>query len=143
MTAAAKKESKSKHMDDNIAQIVAEEKATRSKFPRYPNLDRYKLIEKMGDGAFSNVYRARDTHNNNEEVAIKVVRKFEMNSMQVSQELGEAAFFLPQACPPSLFRVYSLEPLPNYPQFFLPPLPTRLSLAPPFFVPVLPTRGRI
>jgi hypothetical protein len=38
----------------------------------------------MGDGAFSNVYRARDTTGERGEVAIKVVRKYEMNSMQVS-----------------------------------------------------------
>lgn len=38
----------------------------------------------MGDGAFSNVYRARDTTGEQGEVAIKVVRKYEMNSMQVS-----------------------------------------------------------
>lgn len=38
----------------------------------------------MGDGAFSNVYRARDSQGQWGEVAIKVVRKFEMNSQQVS-----------------------------------------------------------
>lgn len=84
MTATAKKESKSKRIDDNIAKLVAEENETRSRFPRYPKLDRYKLLEKMGDGAFSNVYRAEDTYGEFGEVAIKVVRKFEMNSMQVS-----------------------------------------------------------
>ncbi|KAK5000465.1 MAPK-activated protein kinase Srk1, partial [Cryomyces antarcticus] len=36
----------------------------------------------MGDGAFSNVYRAKDTQGQYPEVAIKVVRKFEMNSTQ-------------------------------------------------------------
>lgn len=42
----------------------------------------------MGDGAFSNVYRARDTTGQQGEVAIKVVRKYEMNSMQVSKHRG-------------------------------------------------------
>ncbi|KAF2010585.1 hypothetical protein BU24DRAFT_427703 [Aaosphaeria arxii CBS 175.79] len=37
----------------------------------------------MGDGAFSNVYRAKDNTGQWGEVAIKVVRKFEMNSSQV------------------------------------------------------------
>ena len=41
------------------------------------------LQEKMGDGAFSNVYRAKDTQGDFDQVAIKVVRKFEMNSSQV------------------------------------------------------------
>ncbi|CAN8101484.1 unnamed protein product [Discula destructiva] len=67
---------------DDVAQMVAEEAASRSKFPKYQGLDRWELVEKMGDGAFSNVYRARDTEGKVGEVAIKVVRKFEMNSMQ-------------------------------------------------------------
>jgi serine/threonine-protein kinase RCK2 len=67
----------------NLAQLVAEENASRSKFPRYPGLERWELVEKMGDGAFSNVYRARDREGDAGEVAIKVVRKYEMNNMQV------------------------------------------------------------
>lgn len=76
--------SKSKRVDEaNLAKLVAEENASRSKFPRYPGLERWELLEKMGDGAFSNVYRARDTTGEFSEVGIKVVRKYEMNSMQV------------------------------------------------------------
>lgn len=67
-----------------LEKLVAEERDTRGKMPRYPGLERWVLIEKMGDGAFSNVYRARDTQGQYGEVAIKVVRKFEMNSSQVS-----------------------------------------------------------
>jgi serine/threonine-protein kinase RCK2 len=66
----------------DIHAIVAEERAKASKMPKYPGLERYILVEKMGDGAFSNVYRARDTQTGLE-VAIKVVRKFEMNNNQV------------------------------------------------------------
>jgi hypothetical protein len=69
--------------DENIAKLVAEENASKSMFPQYPGLERWELLEKMGDGAFSNVYRARDREGDAGEVAIKVVRKFEMNSMQV------------------------------------------------------------
>lgn len=70
--------------DDEIAKIVAEEREGRSKFPRYPGLERWELVEKMGDGAFSNVYRARDrTGVHTDDVAIKVVRKYEMNVTQV------------------------------------------------------------
>jgi len=76
--------SKSKRVpEDNIAKLVAEESASSRKFPKYPGLERWELVEKMGDGAFSNVYRARDLEGTAGEVAIKVVRKFEMNSMQV------------------------------------------------------------
>lgn len=78
--------SKSKRIDEsNIAKLVAEEAASKSKFPKYPGLEKWELLEKMGDGAFSNVYRARDLEGKMPgEVAIKVVRKFEMSSMQVS-----------------------------------------------------------
>jgi serine/threonine-protein kinase RCK2 len=68
---------------NELARIVAEEKASKGKLPRYPGLERWRLIEKMGDGAFSNVYRAVDTEGTAGEVAIKVVRKFEMNQNQV------------------------------------------------------------
>ncbi|OIW23779.1 CAMK/CAMK1 protein kinase [Coniochaeta ligniaria NRRL 30616] len=79
---------KSKRIDDsNIAKLVAEENATKNKFPRYPGLERWELVEKMGDGAFSNVYRARDLEGDAGEVAIKVVRKYEMNNMQGNKHL--------------------------------------------------------
>jgi hypothetical protein len=71
-----------------LERIVAEEREAKGKLPRYPGLERWTLLEKMGDGAFSNVYRARDTTGQWDEVAIKVVRKFEMNSQQVSTTLS-------------------------------------------------------
>ena len=80
-----KASSKSKRVDEaNLAKLIAEENASKSKFPRYPGLERWELLEKMGDGAFSNVYRAKDLQGEYGEVGIKVVRKYEMNSMQVS-----------------------------------------------------------
>lgn len=79
------KSSKSNRVDEaNLAKLIAEENASKSKFPRYPGLERWELVEKMGDGAFSNVYRAKDLQGEYGEVGIKVVRKYEMNSMQVS-----------------------------------------------------------
>ncbi|KKK14360.1 hypothetical protein ARAM_006051 [Aspergillus rambellii] len=72
-----------------IEQIIAEEKSTRSKLPKYPGLERWILVEKMGDGAFSNVYRAKDTTGEFDQVAIKVVRKYEMNSTQRANILKE------------------------------------------------------
>ncbi|KAK1245673.1 hypothetical protein MKX07_004742 [Trichoderma sp. CBMAI-0711] len=81
---------KNRKIDEaNLAQIIAEENASKSKFPKYPDLDRWELLEKMGDGAFSNVYRARDLQGEHGEVAIKVVRKYEMNRMQRSNILKE------------------------------------------------------
>jgi hypothetical protein len=93
--------------DENIAKLVAEENESKSKFPHYPGLERWDLIEKMGDGAFSNVYRARDREGDAGEVAIKVVRKFEMNSMQVRDrhDGGPVPFFRQPLfpCVPQLF----------------------------------------
>jgi len=81
--------------DPNIIErIVAEERQSKTKMPSYAGLERYTLLDKMGDGAFSNVYRARDNSGKFGEVAIKVVRKFEMNNTQVS------AIPTPQRYPP-------------------------------------------
>lgn len=64
--------------------IVAEEREASEKMPYYEGLgERFQLIKKMGDGAFSNVYKARDRQTG-QKVAIKVVRKYELNSNQVS-----------------------------------------------------------
>lgn len=80
-----KREQKQKDYDPTVLErIVAEERESKGKLPRYPGLERWTLVEKMGDGAFSNVYRARDNNHQYSEVAIKVVRKYEMNSSQVS-----------------------------------------------------------
>lgn len=70
-----------------LERIIAEERESKGKLPRYPGLERWTLLEKMGDGAFSNVYRAKDNTGQYPECAIKVVRKFEMNSSQVSQRI--------------------------------------------------------
>ena len=72
-----------RNRDVEVEQIVAEERHRISQMPSYPGLERWMLQEKMGDGAFSNVYRAKDTQGDFDQVAIKVVRKFEMNSSQV------------------------------------------------------------
>ncbi|KND91027.1 Serine/threonine-protein kinase srk1 [Tolypocladium ophioglossoides CBS 100239] len=86
--AQQKSGAKTKRVDEaELKQLVAEENASKAKFPRYPGLERWDLVEKMGDGAFSNVYRARDLQGDGSEVAIKVVRKYEMNSMQGNNHL--------------------------------------------------------
>ncbi|KAF2224849.1 Ca2+/calmodulin-dependent protein kinase [Elsinoe ampelina] len=88
--AAAAKAAKQQNVDKEVLErIVAEEREAKGRLPRYPGLERYQLIEKMGDGAFSNVYRARDLKGQYNEVAIKVVRKFEMNATQRANILKE------------------------------------------------------
>ena len=87
---------RSKDLDPSVIErIVAEERESKGKLPKYPGLEKWTLVEKMGDGAFSNVYRARDATGRGPEVAIKVVRKFEMSSNQVSiGGRSEEPFFL-------------------------------------------------
>jgi hypothetical protein len=69
--------------DVAVKQIVAEENEQRSRLPRYPGLDRYKLMSKMGDGAFSIVYKAYD-RSARAYVAVKVIHKQELSSSHVS-----------------------------------------------------------
>lgn len=92
--AQQKRDQKQKDYDSSVLErIVAEERESKGKLPRYPGLERWTLVEKMGDGAFSNVYRAKDNNHVYDQVAIKVVRKFEMNSTQVRFVCGIVVAF--------------------------------------------------
>ena len=106
-----KHENKNKKVDqEELARIVAEERESKGKLPRYPGLERWQLVEKMGDGAFSNVYKARDLDGIVGEVAIKVVRKFEMNSSQVSGTNKRVPIFscpLPTQCLRRAMHIYT------------------------------------
>ncbi|KAJ3756780.1 kinase-like domain-containing protein [Lentinula raphanica] len=62
-------------------QIVKEEREAKAQMPSYKGLENFKLLEKMGDGAFSNVYKAIDIKTG-QKVAVKVVRKYELNATQ-------------------------------------------------------------
>jgi len=62
-------------------QIVKQEREQKEQMPNYKGLENFKIVEKMGDGAFSNVYHAIDL-TTNKKVAVKVVRKFELNASQ-------------------------------------------------------------
>ncbi|KDQ64700.1 hypothetical protein JAAARDRAFT_28344 [Jaapia argillacea MUCL 33604] len=68
--------------------IVQEEREAKNKMPQYKGLENFKLLDKMGDGAFSNVYKALDL-TTNKKVAVKVVRKFELNATQRANILKE------------------------------------------------------
>jgi len=66
---------------EEAERIVAEERAQTEKLPVYEGLEDFKLLEKMGDGAFSNVYKALE-RKTGRKVAVKVVRKYELSSSQ-------------------------------------------------------------
>ncbi|CAA7259533.1 unnamed protein product [Cyclocybe aegerita] len=65
--------------------IVEEERKAKAKMPTYKGLETYHIEEKMGDGAFSNVYRAVEI-STGRRVAVKVVRKYELNSSQAGDK---------------------------------------------------------
>lgn len=73
---------------EEAERIVAEEKAQGERMPRYTGLEEYDLVEKMGDGAFSNVYKAIE-RKTGRKVAVKVVRKYELNHSQRANILKE------------------------------------------------------
>ncbi|CAA22861.1 MAPK-activated protein kinase Srk1 [Schizosaccharomyces pombe] len=71
-----------KEYDKAIEALVAKaivEEHSGQQFPVYKGLEQYTLLQKMGDGAFSNVYKA--IHNRTgEKVAIKVVQRAQPNT---------------------------------------------------------------
>lgn len=72
--------------DQAVKQIIKEENEQRQRLPRYQGLkeDRFQLIEKIGDGAFSVVYRALDKKDG-AQVAVKIIRKQDLSNSQVSE----------------------------------------------------------
>ncbi|KAI7869062.1 kinase-like domain-containing protein [Spinellus fusiger] len=66
---------------DVATRIIKEENHRKTQIPVYPGLERYEMIEKIGDGAFSNVYKALDKETN-KKVAIKAVRKHELTASE-------------------------------------------------------------
>ncbi|KAG9317615.1 kinase-like domain-containing protein [Chiua virens] len=57
----------------------------KSSLPTYKGLENFRLVAQMGDGAFSNVYKAIDL-TTGEKVAVKVVRKHELNASQAGEK---------------------------------------------------------
>lgn len=74
--------------EDVAAHIVEQEKMQRNKLVNYPNLHNYEVLEQMGEGAFSIVYKARHVVTG-DLVAVKVLRKFQMDQSQKQAVLKE------------------------------------------------------
>lgn len=64
----------------------------------YPGLERYEVMEKMGEGAFSVVFKARDKRSG-AFVAIKILRKYQMDEAQKQAVLKEVAIMRQLAHP--------------------------------------------
>ncbi|KAI8337907.1 kinase-like domain-containing protein [Chlamydoabsidia padenii] len=64
-----------KQRQEKATQWIESNMRRKSTLPVYPSLHRYEIIKKLGDGAFSDVYRARDKRTGRN-VAIKVAQKY-------------------------------------------------------------------
>lgn len=82
--------SKAKNNDtyEVATHIVEQENRQKKTKMQYPNLDNYEVLEKMGEGAFSIVYKARHVASG-KLVAIKILRKFQMDQAQKQAVLKE------------------------------------------------------
>ncbi|KAI8979341.1 kinase-like domain-containing protein, partial [Mycotypha africana] len=56
------------------SRLLEADKKRRNCLPKYPGLERFQMVRKLGDGAFSNVYEAHDLVTG-KKVAIKVAQK--------------------------------------------------------------------
>lgn len=82
-------ESKNERNYDNYAsQIVEQENLIKKQKIKYPNLDNYHVLEQLGEGAFSIVYKAQHLKSG-KFVAIKILRKFQMDNAQKQAVLKE------------------------------------------------------
>ncbi|KAI9032568.1 kinase-like domain-containing protein [Phycomyces nitens] len=69
------KSTKERHKASERATLIVEqEKKRKQQTPQYPGLEKYEIIVKRGDGAFSNVYEAKEKRSGRS-VAIKVAQK--------------------------------------------------------------------
>ncbi|KAE8333184.1 kinase-like domain-containing protein [Aspergillus sergii] len=71
------------------------ERSSGPKMPKYPGLERWILVEKIGDGVSSNVYRAIDSCGEVGDVAIKVIHKSFRGTGQVNRAQGPATGVAP------------------------------------------------
>lgn len=76
------------HYDKVANHLVEEERKNRTAKVEYPNLEQYQVLEKMGEGAFSVVFKARHIETG-KEVAVKILRKYQMDSAQKQAVLKE------------------------------------------------------
>lgn len=80
---------KAKKYEAAVTKIVQEESKAKSRLPEYEGLSqKYALLKKLGEGAFSHVYKAVNKETG-QHVAIKIVRKFELSQVQKASVLKE------------------------------------------------------
>ncbi|KAI8970603.1 kinase-like domain-containing protein [Pilobolus umbonatus] len=75
-----------KHTEELAKLVVEEGNKRRSQLPLYPGLERFEMIKKLGDGAFSIVYEAQEIKSTGR-VAIKVAQKASSDRSLVQRHL--------------------------------------------------------
>lgn len=75
--------------NDLANELVKEELKLQKNKSQYPGLEHYKIIDKLGEGAFSIVVKALNLLNN-ELVAIKIIKKLQLDNNQKKSVLKEA-----------------------------------------------------
>ncbi|KAL1923717.1 uncharacterized protein VTP21DRAFT_8697 [Calcarisporiella thermophila] len=99
------------------AKITADRNESYASSMHYPGLESFKLLEKMGEGAFSKVYKAIDKENK-QKLAIKVVRKYELNAHQRASTLKEV-HIMRATNHPSIVKFYGFRETYDYYFLFL------------------------
>ncbi|KAK6199920.1 kinase-like domain-containing protein [Scheffersomyces amazonensis] len=84
----------------------------REKQAKYPNLDNYEIIDKMGEGAFSVVYKAKHIPSGRF-VAVKILRKFQMDQVQKQAVLKEVTI-MRQLSHPNIVKFIEFIDSPTY-----------------------------
>lgn len=74
--------------DDVATRIVEQERLQKANPVKYPKLEAYTVLEQLGEGAFSVVYKALHLASG-QHVAIKILRKFQMDKAQQTAVLKE------------------------------------------------------
>lgn len=103
---------KDRRYDEVASHIVEQENLQRKQANKYPNLENYELFEQMGEGAFSVVYKARHIQSNTF-VAIKILRKFQMDKAQ-KQSVFKEATIMRQLDHPNIVKFIEFIELDDY-----------------------------
>lgn len=94
------------------SQLVEEENKQKQKSVKYPNLENYQVLEQMGEGAFSVVYKAKHLASG-KEVAVKILRKFQMDQAQKQAVLKEVTI-MRQLNHPNIVKFIEFIDSPTY-----------------------------
>ncbi|KAJ3182930.1 hypothetical protein HDU85_002533 [Gaertneriomyces sp. JEL0708] len=100
------------HPMTNYTNLATRADLERPSLVSYPMLDRYRFIEKMGEGAFSIVYKAVDTKTKFL-VAVKLVSKHQLNDTQRTNILRETSL-LGRLTHPNIIRLFDFIETPTH-----------------------------